>query len=74
MASDKPFVVVSAQDPIQGEVKVLLDEDAQDKSCKREKRKRGSNQCPETQAAIDEEEMENPVSTLLGMVLPMCMG
>ena len=74
MGSEKPFIVVSAQDPIQDELKKLLDEDALDQSCEREKKKKRNSSCPDTQKAIDEDEIQNPVSTVLDMVLPICMG
>jgi hypothetical protein len=77
MNSNKNFVVVSAQDPIKDAAKVLLDKMAVDQSCKREKKKPGAkskSSCPETEAADAEEAIENPVSLLLDMVLPICMG
>ena len=71
MASEKPFIVVSAQDPIKGATKVLLDKNAQDQSCKRKISKKGGHSCPD---ATDAEEIGNPLSTVLSMVLPICMG
>ena len=78
MNSNKNFAVVSVSNPIDAAAKVVFDDAAADTSCASEKekrtRKRKYKSCPGTESALAEEGIENPVSLVLDMVLPLCMG
>ena len=77
MNSDKNFVVLSVRNSLDESagVKVLLDNEAVERSCEREKKKKPKkNSCPETEAEDSDEKIENPVSMVLNQVLPICMG